>query len=187
MKDMKLSAVEGDNTTHIKISYLNGEPGYNLTIEIFCDEDNIFSSPFVWDTLNSSQPYIRFGSSTGCATMAFWTWVTDNQWVMFTVCLIVGFILAFFGRKLWKPLFFLTGVFLTIFLVLIIFYTTFLNSKTENWVGWTVIACSAVLGLIVGFIFMKISKLGAFFLAGWGGFCLGLLIWNTFLYLATTS
>ena len=43
------------------------------------------------------------------------------------------------------------------------------------------------MGLLVGFIFMKISKLGAFVLAGWGGFCLGLLIWNSFLYLATSS
>lgn len=34
---------------------------------------------------------------------------------------------------------------------------------------------------------MVVSKLGAFVLAGWGGYCLGLLIWNSFLYLATTS
>lgn len=119
--------------------------------------------------------------------MAFWTWITDNKWAMFTISIVIGFILCFFGRKLWKPLFFLTGLLLTIFIVLIIFYTTFLDSNTESWVGWVVIACSAIVGLIVGFIFMKISKLGAFVLAGWGGFCLGLLIWNSFLYLATTS
>lgn len=106
---------------------------------------------------------------------------------MFAISLIVGFLLCFFGRKLYKPIFFLTGVLLTVFLILIIFYTTFLNSKTESWVGWTVIACSVVLGLLVGFLFYKVSKLGAFVLAGWGGFCLGLLIWNTFLYLISTS
>lgn len=106
---------------------------------------------------------------------------------MFAFSLIIGFILCFFGRKLWKPLFFLTGVAVTVFLALIIFYTTFLESNTETWVGWTVIAGSVVVGLLVGFIFMKISKLGAFVLAGWGGFCLGLLIWNTFLYLCSTS
>jgi hypothetical protein len=119
--------------------------------------------------------------------MGFWTWLQKNEWIMFAFSLVVGFIVCFFGRKLWPPIFFLTGLLLTVFLILIIFYTTFLNTKTESWVGWTVIACSAVLGLIVGFIFMKISKLGAFVLAGWGGFCLGLLIWNSFLYLATTS
>jgi len=106
---------------------------------------------------------------------------------MFAIGLVIGFVLCFFGRKLWKPLFFLAGVLLTVAIVLIIFYTTFLNSKTETWVGWTVIAGSVLLGLVVGFIFMKVSKLGAFVLAAWGGFCLGLLIWNSFLYLATTS
>ena len=101
--------------------------------------------------------------------------------------MIIGFIVCFFGRKLYKPIFFLTGILLTVFFVLIIFYTTFLNDKTASWIGWVVIACSVLLGLLVGFIFMKISKLGAFVLAGWGGFCLGLLIWNSFLYLATSS
>ena len=106
---------------------------------------------------------------------------------MFAISIVIGFIVCFFGRKLWKPIFFLCGVLLTVFIILIIFYTTFLDDKTESWVGWVVIACSIVVGLIVGFIFMKISKLGAFVLAGWGGYCLGLLIWNSFLYLTTSS
>lgn len=106
---------------------------------------------------------------------------------MFTISIIIGFIVCFFGRKLWKPIFFLAGVLLTIFIVLIIFYTTFLNDQTESWVGWTVIGCSFLLGLLVGFILMKVSKLGAFVLAGWGGYCLGLLIWSSFLYMTTTS
>jgi hypothetical protein len=106
---------------------------------------------------------------------------------MFAISIVIGFFVGFFGRKLWKPIFFLSGVLITVFLVLIIFYTTFLNDTTESWVGWVVIACSVLLGLLVGFIFMKISKLGAFVLAGWGGFCLGLLIWNSFLYLATSE
>lgn len=106
---------------------------------------------------------------------------------MFAIGIVIGFVVCFFGRKLWKPIFFLTGVLATVFIVLIIFYTTFLNNNTESWVGWTVIGGSVLLGLLVGWIFMKISKLGAFVLAGWGGFCLGLLIWNSFLYLATSS
>ena len=106
---------------------------------------------------------------------------------MFAIFIVIGFVVCFFGRKLWKPIFFLSGVIITDFVVLIIFYTTFLDDQTETWIGWTVLAGSTVIGLLVGFILMKISKLGAFVLAGWGGFCLGLLIWNTFLYLTTTS
>lgn len=111
----------------------------------------------------------------------------DNKWVTFSVFIVIGFIVCFFGRKLYKPVFFIAGCLATVFIILLIFYSTFLTSNTENWVGWTVIACSILLGLLVGFIFMKVSKLGAFFLAAWGGFSLGLLIWNTFLYLAGYS
>jgi hypothetical protein len=176
----------GDNSEHVKISYGDAYPGYNLTVEIFCSSDNTFEN-YTIDESNLSAPYIAIYSSTGCATDAFWTWVLNNKWVMFSLSLVIGFILCFFGRKLWKPLFFLSGVLFTVFIILILFYTTFLNNKTESWVGWVVVAGSVLLGLIVGYIFMKISKLGAFVLAGWGGFCLGLLIWNSFLYLASTS
>lgn len=116
-----------------------------------------------------------------------WTWVTDNQWVMFTFAVVIGLFLTFFGLKLYKPVFFLAGLLFTMGLFLLIFYSTFLKSTTENWVPWVVLLGSFLLGLLIGFILMKISILGAFVLAFIGGFCGALLIWNTFLYLATTS
>jgi len=101
---------------------------------------------------------------------------------MFAVFLVLGFVVCFFGRKLYRPIFFLAGLLLAMGIIILIFYTTFLTSNTSSAVGWGVLAGSFVVGLIVGYIFMKISKLGAFVLAGWGGFALGLLLWNTFLY-----
>lgn len=179
-------SANGDVSEHLKIHYTGGNSSYDLNVEVFCSSSNIFDR-YTVDETDPSKPYIAIYSSAGCATDAFWTWVTNNKWAMFAIALVIGFIVCFFGRKLWKPIFFLSGVLLTVFLVLIIFYTTFLNDNTASWVGWTVIGCSVLVGLLVGYIFMKISKLGAFVLAGWGGFCLGLLIWNSFLYLATSS
>lgn len=106
---------------------------------------------------------------------------------MFTLAVVIGLFVCFFGLKLYKPIFFIAGVVLTMGLILLIFYSTFLKSTTDDWVPWVVLGSSLLVGLLIGFILMKISKLGAFFLAGWGGFCLGLLIWNTFLYLTTTN
>lgn len=107
---------------------------------------------------------------------------------MFTLAVVIGFVVCFFGLKLVKPLFFVTGLFLTMGIILLLFYSTFLKSTTEDWVAWTVLAGSFLLGLLIGFILCKLSRfVGGFLLAGWGGFCLGLLIWNTFLYLTTTS
>jgi MFS family permease len=101
---------------------------------------------------------------------------------MFALFLVLGGFVCLFGRKLFKPVLFITGVLITTSLVLLIFYSTFLKSNTKAWVGWVVLVCSVLLGLCVGGLFVKLSKLGAFILAGWGGFTLGLLIYNAFLY-----
>ncbi len=95
---------------------------------------------------------------------------------------ITGAFVCFFGRKLFKPVLFLAGIFLVVSLVLIIFYSTFLKANTAVWVGWVVLSCSVVAGLCVGFLFVKIAKIGAFVIAAWGGFSLALLIYNAVLY-----
>ncbi len=71
---------------------------------------------------------------------------------------------------------------LTVFAILLLFYTTFLKDTTETWVGWTVLACSILIGLVVGFFMMKLERLGAALLAGWGGFLLGFLLNEMVLY-----
>ncbi len=178
------------------MSFLNGQPGctsdrnYGLIVNIQCNPDaELFQNPTVVDVTDPCLPIVQFESYTGCAIgiSYLWTWITDNDWVMFSFALVIGLFLTFFGLKLYKPIFFLAGTLFTIGLILLIFYSTFLKSTTESWVPWVVLACSLLLGLLVGFIIMKISILGAFCLAFIGGYCGALLIWNTFLYLTTTS
>jgi H+/gluconate symporter-like permease len=41
---------------------------------------------------------------------------------------------------------------------------------------------STIIGVGVGFIFIKYKKIGGFFLATWGGFSMGLLFYNAVLY-----
>ena len=101
---------------------------------------------------------------------------------MFAVFVIVGGLLTFAGRALIKPTFFIVGVLTAAFLVIFIFYTTFLKSSTETWVGWAVLGGAVIAGLILGFILSRFIKVGAFFLAGWGGYVVGLLVYNSFLY-----
>ena len=101
---------------------------------------------------------------------------------MFVVFISLGAFVCFFGRKLFKPVLFIAGVVLVVSLSWLIFYSTFLNTSTKSWVGWVVLGCSVLVGLCVGFLFTKVAKLGAFILAAWGGFSLGLLVYNAFLY-----
>lgn len=110
--------------------------------------------------------------------------MTNNKWVMFVFCVVVGLLVNLMGRKLFKVIIFIAGVLAMVALVMLIFYTTFLKSNTASWVGWVVLACSVLVGLLVGCLFLKIVKLGAFVLAAWGGFSLGLLLYEAlpFLY-----
>jgi hypothetical protein len=101
---------------------------------------------------------------------------------MFVFFLAIGGFVCFLGRKLFRPVLFIVGMLLTVSIVLLLFYSTFLASTTKVWVGWLVLVGSILLGLVVGTIFTKLVKLGAFALAGWGGFSGALLIYNAFLY-----
>jgi hypothetical protein len=101
---------------------------------------------------------------------------------MFVVFLIVGSIVCFLGRTLFKPVLFIGGVLLSVSLIWIIFYSTFLNEKTASWVGWVVLIGSIIVGLIIGCLMVKLVKIGAFILSAWGGYTLALLLYNAFLY-----
>lgn len=67
----------------------------------------------------------------------------------------VGFFLGLFGKKLFSATMFVIGMLATVSLILILFYTTFLDSKTAAWIGWTVLSCSILLGILGGFILFK--------------------------------
>lgn len=87
------------------------------------------------------------------------------------------------GRKLWVVAIFLISAFLTMAIILLVFYTTFLKNTTADWVGWTVLGCSIIFGVILGLVMTKLQRVGAAIIAGWGGFVLGILLNETVLYL----
>jgi len=99
---------------------------------------------------------------------------------MSIVFIVIGLLINLAGRKLFKVIVFIAGVLLVVSLVLLIFYTTFLKSNTASWIGWVVLGGSVLLGLLVGCLFVKVIKLGAFAVAAWGGFSLGLLLYEAF-------
>ena len=101
---------------------------------------------------------------------------------MFAFLVVVGFTLCFFGRALVRPTLFLLGIFIATLVIMYIFYSTFLKTDTKTWVAWTVLGGSVFVGLILGFIFQKFAKVGAFALAGWGGFTLGLILYTAFVH-----
>lgn len=117
-------------------------------------------------------------------TNSFWEFVEEYNWLFALILIGIGLPFCFAGRKLFSCIVFVTGVLVTVAFIMLLFYSTFLESDTEYWVGWVVLSCSAIAGLAVGYLLFKCQKLGAAFIAGWGGFLIGLVINTTFVWLA---
>jgi len=100
------------------------------------------------------------------------------------MAIIIGFFLGLFGQKLFSFTLFIIGTLVTVCLIWLLFYSTFLSSSTEEWVGWTVLGCSVLIGLAGGFLLYKCQRLGATVVGAAGGFFLGMLFCTTVLWAA---
>lgn len=118
---------------------------------------------------------------------ALWQFIEDYTWIWTALFIGIGVFLCFLGRWLFKATIFVVAATLTVFAILLLFYATFLEDTTEAWVGWTVLVCSILIGLVVGFFVMKLERLGAALIAGWGGFLGGMLLNETVLFLAESQ
>jgi len=128
---------------------------------------------------------ISFKTQYGCKydqLSEIWNFFNNNKWAMFVAFVIVGSILCFAGRAMLTPTLFIIGVLTASLLIIFIFYSTFLKANTEKWVGYAVLAGSIIAGLILGWVLTKFQKVGAFALAAWGGFSIGLIVYNAFAY-----
>lgn len=82
---------------------------------------------------------------------------------------------------------FLIGATATVCGIMVLFYSTFLKTSTAVWVGWVVLSCSILLGLGIGFLCTKMLRGAAAVIAGYGGFMLGVVINESWLYIYHSS
>ena len=153
-----------------------------------CDDDidaPDISQPYVLDDTLPCQYIVTFSSKDVCpsfTTNALWVFLSKFDWLWGACYMLGGVFLCFFGRKLFIAAIFIITAFATCFLIMLLFYSTLLRDDTAEWIGWVILVCSAVIGIIVGAVMTRLQRVGAAILAGWGGFMLGLLINETFLY-----
>jgi hypothetical protein len=107
----------------------------------------------------------------------------EIYWVVGALALIAGFLFLFCGLALIKGVVFIAGFVLTTMVVLILFYGTFMASNTAVWAFWTIIGCSALVGCGIGALMVWGIRFGAAILCAWGGFMLGLIINEMWLYI----
>lgn len=96
--------------------------------------------------------------------------------------MIGGLIINFAGKVYLKPLIFLVGIAQASNLIIIIVFATFARNNEKAWVGWVIMICSLLVGVLVGYLLMVYHKIGGFVLVSWGGFNTGILVYNAILY-----
>ena len=176
----------GDDT--FALQYSNPENGCELLVGLICDENADATTVTGLVDLGGTCSYsTTLTSADVCPSIdldAIWVFMEQYSYLWGALLIVGGIFFGFFGRKLFKAAIFIVTTICVAFGIMLLFYTTFLDDTTESWVGWTVLACAILIGLVAGFFMMKIERVGAALLAGWGGFLVGMLLNETVLYLS---
>jgi hypothetical protein len=120
-----------------------------------CD---IFSNSLLWEYLDMIKPYLG------------------------AIGIACGIPLCFFGLKMIKPSVCFAGFLTVTGLSCLLFYTIFLTDINKTSAFWYFLGGGALAGIIIGLLLAKFVRFGAAVLAGWGGFCAGLILNEMVLY-----
>ena len=179
-------AVEGEEDDTLGLQYSNSDDGCSLLVGLICDKEQADAIVTDLVDLGGDCSYsTTITSKQVCSTFdlnALWIFLEEYDYLWGALFIVGGIFLAFFGRKLFKGAIFVCTALIVVFVILLLFYTTFLKDTTESWVGWTVLVCSILIGLVAGFFMMKLERIGAALLAGWGGLMIGFMLNEMALY-----
>lgn len=114
---------------------------------------------------------------------SIWDYLDQYNVYYGAVFILGGLILVLLGRKLITPAVFVSGFLTALVLFMFLFYAIYFDKDTTAGEFWGFFAGGAVLGLLLGFLLTKFIKVGAACLSAWGGLCLGLIIYEAFLYM----
>lgn len=76
---------------------------------------------------------------------------------------------------------FLATALITFIGCLYLYYKILISPDQASWLGWAVLGGSLVAAVALGLLMTKFARIGAVFLAAWGGFMLGMLVNETVL------
>ena len=97
---------------------------------------------------------------------------------------MIGVALVLFGRKLIKPAVFFAGLITCTLFACLLFYSVYFTKTSQVEDFWFFLGGGILTGIIVGILLSCFVKLGAAILAGWGGFCIGLILNESIVYRA---
>ena len=87
--------------------------------------------------------------------------------------------MLFFGSKIMNIVYFICGIIFSVATIWLIFYTTFMQTNSNDFLGWVIFLASALIGIVLGKFFNKFNTLGNFCLGFISGYGTGLMIFNS--------
>jgi hypothetical protein len=131
-------------------------------------------------------PYIEITSSIGgCDLLSnsiIWEYLAYAEPYIGVIGIVGGFMLAFYGFRLIKPSICIAGFLSCTIVSLLIFYAVYANSIDELQTFYIWMGAGAAAGIVVGLLLAKYVKVGAAILGGWGGFAVGLILNEAFMW-----
>jgi hypothetical protein len=124
-------------------------------------------------------------SNQGCAvfdTNPLIRFLSKYSFVFGAFLIVMGFVVGVFGKKIFKPVICIVGTLVFNIALCLFIFSIFFTRNTPEWAGWLTWSICLVLGMCVGLILAKLTRLGVAVLAAWGGFSLGMIIYAAFLY-----
>ncbi len=163
-----------------------------FSINMYCDstQDKEYfdvSAGVLGDLCN---PYLDTVSWVACPRLSvseIWTYLEQYEEYFGIFLLVAGLLLTFMGLKLIKPLCFSinrNGFISTIALSCLIFYSVYLDDTADTADFWYFLGGGALAGIFVGLLLAWCVKIGAAILAGWGGVCGALVLYEAVLFRA---
>lgn len=124
-------------------------------------------------------PVVQLVSKYGCSVLSvseLWAYL-EKYSAYFGIFLIVGgVILCFLGHWLIAPTVCIIGFLSCIAIACVLFYAIFFTATTDPKQFFYWLGGGAIVGIIVGILLMKFTKVGAAIAAGWGGVVGGMIL-----------
>ena len=136
---------------------------------------------------NICEPYVDTVSNAACSKLsvsALWAYLAQYSDYFGVFMLISGSLLVILGRKMLKPAVCCAGFLTTIVVSCFIFYAVYLEDESQTADFWYFLGGGAAAGIAVGLLACWALRVGAAILAGWGGVCGGLILYEMFIYRA---
>lgn len=118
-----------NNKVNLAVIFTDANQQALLKVDLICN--NTQTTPIIGSySFNGTTYFTTFEGAQACPLFtisALTEFLYEYRYIFGAVLILVGLFLGLFGRKLWVLAIFLISTFLTMAVILLVFYTTFLK------------------------------------------------------------